>query len=255
MSHAVLVMRRSSHISHRSYPPTLFVLVVSHFSGGERGPRSAYPTPTVGAVLVSNADGRILGRGRSDYRTEAVRACLEDAGLRVTALREWVVSAADAAQRQQIAQSTLYVTLEPSTRRRGTAEPPVTHLVRQSGVPRIVIGCPSAVPEKAMKGAEVLHRAGLDVRVGVCEEECRELIADFAQLATGKLHRMARNHFEQTGRPLGFLHCSVVDSDNLEAFARQGNAFGTQFGGQGNLGFRNFGAYIRLGWRRAENAG
>lgn len=38
------------------------------------------------------------------------------------------------------------------------------------------------------------------------------------------------------------MHCSVVDSDNVEAFARQGNAFGKDFGGK-NLGSRNFGAY------------
>jgi hypothetical protein len=34
----------------------------------------------------------------------------------------------------------------------------------------------------------------------------------------------------------------VVDSDNVEAFARQGNAFGKDFGGK-NLGYRDFGSY------------
>ena len=43
-------------------------------------------------------------------------------------------------------------------------------------------------------------------------------------------------------QPLGFLHCSVVNSDNMEAFARQGNAFGKDFGGK-NLSFRDFGSY------------
>jgi hypothetical protein len=34
----------------------------------------------------------------------------------------------------------------------------------------------------------------------------------------------------------------VVDSDNVEAFARQGNAFGKNFNGK-RLNFRDFGAY------------
>jgi hypothetical protein len=44
------------------------------------------------------------------------------------------------------------------------------------------------------------------------------------------------------GRPLGFLHCSVVDSVDLEAFAQHGNAFGKAFGGK-TLSFRDFGSY------------
>ena len=43
-------------------------------------------------------------------------------------------------------------------------------------------------------------------------------------------------------RPLGYLHCSVVDTDNVEAFARRGNAFGKNFNGK-NYNFRDFGAY------------
>ena len=57
-----------------------------------------------------------------------------------------------------------------------------------------------------------------------------------------KLQRLARKHYKQFKKPLGFLHCSVVDSDNIEAFARHGNAFGKDFDGN-NLSFRDFGAY------------
>jgi len=49
---------------------------------------------------------------------------------------------------------------------------------------------------------------------------------------------MARKHFNSFGRPLGFLHCSVIDSDNVESFARNGNTFGKDFGGQ-RLGYRD----------------
>ena len=43
-------------------------------------------------------------------------------------------------------------------------------------------------------------------------------------------------------QPMGHLHCSVIDSDDAEAFARNGNSFGTNFGGQ-HLSFRDFGMY------------
>ena len=41
---------------------------------------------------------------------------------------------------------------------------------------------------------------------------------------------------------MGHLHCSVIDSDDAEAFIRNGNSFGKNFGGQ-HLSFRDFGTY------------
>ena len=76
----------------------------------------------------------------------------------------------------------------------------------------------------------------------VLSAECEELVEEYSEMANSKLHRMARKHFKRFKRPLGFLHCSVVDTNNLEAFARAGNAFGKNFGGQ-ELSFRNLGAY------------
>lgn len=43
-------------------------------------------------------------------------------------------------------------------------------------------------------------------------------------------------------QPLGFLHCSVIDSDTAESFVRNGNSFGKNSGGQ-VLSFRDFGSY------------
>ena len=43
-------------------------------------------------------------------------------------------------------------------------------------------------------------------------------------------------------QPMGHLHCSVIDSDDAEAFARNGNSFGKNFGGQ-HLSYRDFGTY------------
>jgi hypothetical protein len=106
-----------------------------------------------------------------------------------------------------------------------------------SGIPRVVIGAASPIPELASEGAASLHEAGTIVTMGTMQEECENLISEYSQLANTKLQKMARKHFETFGRPLGFLHCSVIDSDDVDSFARNGNAFGKDFGGK-TLSFR-----------------
>jgi len=211
----------------------------------------AYPNPTVGAVLVS-VEGQVMGLGRSTHAKNAIQDVLEQAGLAIAPLREWCVSwpsphsssACCWKLRDDLASATLYVTLEPLSARKGETLPPVTQLIELSGVSRIVIGAPDPFPERSGKGAETLHRqSGLDVSMGrILTAECQELLAPYTARVNSKFHIMARNHRRRHGRPLGLLHCSVVDSDNLEAFAQLGNSFGTNFGGK-TLSFRDFGSY------------
>ena len=107
-----------------------------------------------------------------------------------------------------------------------------------------MIGAPDPVPGRAGNGAQALHsQSSLDVSMGrILTEECNTLISPYIERVNSKFHIMARNHRRRHGRPLGLLHCSVVDSDNLKAFASMGNAFGTSSGGK-TLSFRDFGSY------------
>lgn len=204
---------------------------------------SAYPNPTTGAVLVAE-DGTVLGRGASDYARDSVQAVMQDAGLDVSPLQEWCVQWPSSNKlRKELHTATLYLTMEPSCERRGQALPPVTQLIELSGVRRVVIACPDPTAERSSKGAAALHSAGIDVTMGsVLVDECSTLIQLYSERVNEKLQRLARKHYHQFKKPLGFLHCSVVDSDNLQAFARHGNAFGKNFDGN-NLSFREFGAY------------
>ncbi|KAL3758171.1 hypothetical protein ACHAWU_004809 [Discostella pseudostelligera] len=211
-------------------------------SGGERGSHGPFPRPVCGAVLVAK-DGRILGKGRSDYAGHAVEYAFREAGISATPLREWCVSwPSDSRFRQDIAESTLYITLEPSNERMGDEKPPITQLIEMANIPRLVIGCQDPIPEQAAKGAGTLHAAGVSVSMGILQEDCQHLIEGYAQLANSKLQRMARQHMKRFGRPMGHLHCSVIDSDDAEAFIRNGNSFGKNFGGQ-HLSYRDFGTY------------
>ena len=61
-----------------------------------------------------------MGSGRSNYERDAVEAAIADAGIVATPLSEWCVSwPSDSTLRQELKNSTLYVTLEPSAERQG----------------------------------------------------------------------------------------------------------------------------------------
>ena len=111
-----------------------------------------------------------------------------------------------------------------------------------ANIPRLVIGCQDPTPDSSAAGAGALHASGVSVTMGVMQEECHHLIEGYTQLANSKVQRMARQHMKRFGRPMGHLHCSVIDSDDAEAFARNGNSFGKNFGGQ-HLSYRDFGMY------------
>jgi len=217
-------------------------IFMAQSGGGERGTHGPYPRPICGAVLVAK-DGRILGKGRSNYAGHAVEFAYKEAGIQATPLREWCVAwPSDSKFRKDISESTLYVTLEPTAERQGEEKPSITQLIEMSGVPRLVIGCQDPCPEYATKGAGSLHAVGVSVTMGILQEECQDLIKGYTEFCNTKFQRMARQHMKRFGRPLGHLHCSVIDSTDAEAFVRNGNSFGKNFGGQ-HLSYRDFGTY------------
>ncbi len=126
----------------------------------EEGRWSAAPNPVVGAVLVR--DGIVVASGRhlTCGGPHAEVDCLADA------LRKGV----------DPADCTLVVTLEPCNHEGKT--PPCTRAVLQAGIRRVVVGTLDPNPE-AGGGAAWLRERGVEVETGVCERECRDLIADF----------------------------------------------------------------------------
>jgi len=210
--------------------------------GGERGSHSPFPKPIVGAVIVTK-DGETIGSGRSTYEHHAIQEAIADAGIDAARLSEWCVTwPKDSKLREDLRDSTLYVTLEPSAERQGHDLPPLTQLIQLSGIPRVVIGCPDPIRELATEGAATLHSSGLHVIMGILQTECEAIIEGYSANANSKLATMARDHYNRFKRPLGFLHCSVVDSDDAESFSRNGNSFGKNFGGK-LLSSRDFGSY------------
>ena len=133
----------------------------------ERGRWSAAPNPTVGAVLVR--DGVVVARGwHTAYgKSHAEVECLKDAE----------------AKGVDPSACTLVVTLEPCNHQGQT--PPCTEAVIAAGIRHVVIGLRDPNP-KAAGGMERLAEAGVEVEAGVCEELCRDLVADFLIWQTTK---------------------------------------------------------------------
>jgi pyrimidine deaminase RibD-like protein len=180
-------------------------------SGGERSSSGPFPKPIAGAVLVAK-DGRILGKGRSNYAGHAIEFAFKEAGINATPLREWCVAwPSDSKLRRDFSESTLYVTLEPSNERQGEEKPPITQLIQMAGIPRLVIGCQDPIPENAAEGAGRLHAAGVSVTMGIRQEECMDLIKGYTALCNTKLQRLARQHMKRFGR-VSYVYI-VVESE------------------------------------------
>ena len=115
------------------------------------------PNPMVGAVIVG-PDGTIIGEGWH-------RRCGE-AHAEVNA----VASVDDV---NLLKDSTIYVTLEPCSHYGKT--PPCANLLIECGIPRVVVGCLDPFVKVAGRGVALLRDAGVEVVVGMLEQECRDL--------------------------------------------------------------------------------
>ncbi len=116
------------------------------------------PNPLVGAVLVY--DGKIIGEGyHKKYGEQHAEVnCIKS------------VSSAD---KQYIAKSTLYVSLEPCSHEGKT--PACSSLILEYNIKHVVIGCKDSFDKVNGRGISILQQAGIKVEVGVLAQACRKL--------------------------------------------------------------------------------
>ena len=124
----------------------------------KNGQQNAKPNPMVGAVIVHN--GRIIGEG---YHVRCGQGHAEvNAFASVKAENEALLP-----------ESTIYVSLEPCSHYGKT--PPCADLIINKGVRRVVVGCIDEFAEVQGRGIKKIREAGIEVEVGVLEEECKAL--------------------------------------------------------------------------------
>lgn len=129
-----------------------------------QGRQNAHPNPMVGAVIVtpvgSTSSCRIIGEG---YHVRCGEGHAEvNAFASVSADDEPLLRGA-----------TIYVSLEPCAHYGKT--PPCADLIIKKGVRRVVVGCVDEFAEVQGRGICRLREAGIEVTVGVLEEECKAL--------------------------------------------------------------------------------
>lgn len=121
----------------------------------QKGLPAAMPNPSVGAVIVHK--DTIIGEGST--------SAFGGSHAEVNAINS-------VKNKELLKESTIYVTLEPCSHYGKT--PPCADLIVKMQIPNVVIGCVDPYTEVAGKGIEKLKNAGVNVIVGVLEEECIE---------------------------------------------------------------------------------
>lgn len=129
----------------------------------EKGKGFTSPNPLVGAVVVKN--GRIVGKGfhRRAGEPHAEAIALDEAG-------------------RDAEGATLYVNLEPCIHWGKT--PPCTEKINASRIKRVVVGTTDPNPLVNSKGVEFLRNSGIETKVGVLEEEAKEINRPFFKSIT-----------------------------------------------------------------------
>ena len=131
------------------------------------GAGTAAPNPMVGAVVV--CDGAIIGEGYHHRCGEAHAEVNAIAAVKNPELLE---------------KSTIYVSLEPCSHFGKT--PPCADLIISKRIPNVVVGMVDPFGKVNGNGINKLRAAGCNVKVGVLEDECRQLNRAFITFHTKK---------------------------------------------------------------------
>lgn len=127
----------------------------------KKGELTARPNPAVGCVLVK--EGQIIGEG---FHPQAGHPHAE-----VFALRNAYE------QQHDTRGATAYVTLEPCSHTGRT--PPCANALIEAGISKVVVATLDPNPKVSGQGVARLEQAGVEVVVGVCETQAKELNAGF----------------------------------------------------------------------------
>ena len=142
----------------------------------KKGEGKTNPNPLVGAVVVKN--GEVVGKGYHKFYggPHAEVYALDDAG-------------------EEAEGATIYVTLEPCSHFGKT--PPCVEKIKKMKIKRCVVATLDPNPLVAGRGKKILEDAGIEVTVGVLEEEAKKVNRVFLKYIKDK-------------NPFLFLKCAIT---------------------------------------------
>jgi len=135
-----------------------------------RGEYFVAPNPMVGAVLVGPDPAR---EGHQSILAEGWHERYGEAHAEVNCFRHAEEAFSSRHSSVSYKDCTLFVSLEPCSHYGKT--PPCAKLIVEKGVGRVVVGMLDPNPLVAGKGVQMLRDAGIEVIVGVLEDQCRAL--------------------------------------------------------------------------------
>ncbi len=130
------------------------------------GIQGARPNPMVGAVIVATRPSDI--RHQPSIIGEGYHVRCGEGHAEVNAFAS--VSRED---ESLLKDATIYVSLEPCAHYGKT--PPCAELIIRKGVKRVVVGCIDPFAKVQGRGVQMIREAGIEVTVGVLEQECQWL--------------------------------------------------------------------------------
>lgn len=143
----------------------------------EYGVGKTNPNPFVGAVIVK--DGSMIGEGWHEGYGQAHAEVNAIRNAEGNAIRNAEGNASNNSKRNPSSKAevgvegaTVYVNLEPCCHTGKT--PPCAELLIRKGVKHVVIGALDPNPLVSGKGAQRLREAGVEVTIGVLEQECKK---------------------------------------------------------------------------------
>ena len=131
-----------------------------------KGRGYASPNPMVGAVIVKN--DKVIGQG--------YHQCCGQNHAEINAIQNAT---------EDVMGSTLYVTLEPCCHSGKTS--PCTDRIIQHKIARVVVGATDSNPLVSCQGINCLQSAGIEIKTGILEDECRDLNEVFFHFMEAKL--------------------------------------------------------------------
>ena len=128
------------------------------------GIQGARPNPMVGAVIVAKRPSDISHQPSIIGEGYHVRCGEGHAEVNAFA-------SVKPEDESLLPEATIYVSLEPCAHYGKT--PPCAELIIKKGVRRVVVGCVDPFAQVQGRGIEMIRKAGIEVTVGVLEQECQ----------------------------------------------------------------------------------
>lgn len=159
-----------------------------------------YPNPPVGAVILDK-NGKILSieahkrAGHAHAELEAIASAYKkiypDNNIQNIKNPNELYSYIIQNHKNIFKDASIFVTLEPCNHHGKT--PPCSILLKELGFKNVIIGTPD-INKDAAGGYEFLKKSGIDIKIGILKESCRDLLWPFVRWREEKfvLFKMAQ---------------------------------------------------------------